>query len=209
MFVFIQTAMRFFLNILVLLCLCNSLFAQEVLKDTVVAHKLFHVIIRNDETNKTICVGNYIPHTFIRDGEWDYFFTDGKLYSETFFTLDDKTGIWIYYDEHGSITKQVKPCKKRHSFVDYYCNKDDDDAIMDIYYRRAQQNKNACILYSHGSAPLEYDEKIYQAQVKMMMNNMAHMQGDNSYTYKEIPIKKSNEELTTKHHHKHKKYERY
>jgi hypothetical protein len=195
--------MRYILNILVLSGLVTSLLAQEILKDTVVNQKMFHVIIRNDETGKTICVGNYVPHTFIRDGEWDYFFTDGKLNSQTYFALDDKTGIWIYYDQQGNITKQIKPCKKRHPFIDYYANKQEDEEAMSVFYRQAQQNKNACILYSHGSAPLEYDEKMYQYQVNMMIHNMGLTQGDNSYTYKEIRVKKNRSK------HKHKKYERY
>jgi antitoxin component YwqK of YwqJK toxin-antitoxin module len=204
-FVFIKTAMRYFLNIFIFLCLCKNVLAYEVIKDTVVAQKMFHVIIHNDDTNKTICVGCYVPHTYIRQGEWDYFYADGKLYSKAFFKLDDKTGIWVYYDEQGNITKQIKPCKKHHSFIDYYANKDDDDAIMDIYYRRAQQNSHACVMFSSGSVPLEYDEKIHQQQVNMMIHNMGRIQGDNSYFYKEIRVKSSSK----KHQHKHKKYARY
>jgi hypothetical protein len=68
---------------------------------------------------------------------------------------------------------------------------------MQPFYQKAQQNKNACVLYSHGSEPLEYDEKVYQYKVNLMMYNMSLSKGDNTYFYKDVlshkhkPIKKS------------------
>ena len=99
--------MKYILIISILLFLSNSFFAQrdEAIRDTTIARKLFNVIMYN-EANRVACVGNYMPNTFIRTGEWDYFYNDGKLYSKEFFKLDDKVGSWIYYDENGNLIKK-------------------------------------------------------------------------------------------------------
>ena len=122
--------------LLLFLYIGNKLAAQEALKDTTVFGKTFHVIIYND-SNRVICVGNYIPNTFIRNGEWDYFYDDKNLYAKTFFTTDRKTGVWVYYDEQGRITRKMNPHKKIRFF------RADEVAITSVFYEDAQQNKEA------------------------------------------------------------------
>jgi len=127
--------MKYVVSISILLLLSKSFFAQrdEVNRDTIVYGKLFHVIMYN-ETNHVACVGNYITNTFIRTGEWDYFYNDGKLFSQTFFKIDAKIGIWVFYDEQGNITEEMNTRKKI---------KEEEVPITSVFYEDEQQNKDA------------------------------------------------------------------
>lgn len=175
--------MRLFLNILILLCLPKDILAKEIIKDTIVSGKIFHVIMYND-SDKAICVGSYIPHTFIREGEWDYFYNDGKLYSQTFFNKDDKTGIWIYYDEQGNIIRETKIIKKR------YWNFEEVDmsypyGVTYDYYRNNITGIISCTMY-FGNGKRAY----YKKSSTLISSQKMCLFDRSTYLYKNIKPKK-------------------
>ena len=127
--------MKCLLSILILLFLSEYFFGQqdEAIRDTIVTGKIFHVIMYTEDKH-VACVGSYIPNTFIRTGEWDYFYSDGKVCSKTFFKLDRKIGNWIYYDEQGNIIGKMNTRRKI---------KDEEVPITSVFYEDAQQNRDA------------------------------------------------------------------
>ncbi len=148
----------------VLLLLIFSYTGLHSQQDTVYEGKTFHVRIY-DDSDKVACIGNYLPHTGIRNGEWDYFYPDGKLYARTYFNKDLKTGLWVYYNEQGNITRDTRHHEKLEPKPSPNYMMDDIESTFAGYYMNAQQNKNASVQFSHGSAPLEYDEKLYPFKV--------------------------------------------
>ena len=102
--------MRLFFCIWLLLFFSEKFFSQEVFKDTLFEGKSFSVEILDDSA-KVICIGNYYPYTYIRNGEWDYFYPNGKLYARTFFKKDIKEKTWIYFNREGYVSRECKASK--------------------------------------------------------------------------------------------------
>ncbi|MBS1634937.1 MAG: hypothetical protein JST26_03375 [Bacteroidetes bacterium] len=68
--------------------------------------KYNHIVYYEDSVHVKI-LGNYIPGTYIKDGAWYYFYRNGIKSQDLFFSKDENTGTWVYYDTLGHVTRKV------------------------------------------------------------------------------------------------------
>lgn len=70
--------------------------------------KSYNTKLYYDDSTSILAFGNYMTGTFIKDGHWVYFYKNGQPSKEIFFKRDMKRGLWIYYNQDGTILKTEK-----------------------------------------------------------------------------------------------------
>ncbi len=97
---------------IIYLILLGVLFFSEKAKsqDTIFHYENhpFNVKICYEDTNAVLAYGNYIKGSFIKNGEWIYFYKNGQISKKVYFKKDYKKRIWVYYNKDGTISKTEK-----------------------------------------------------------------------------------------------------